>query len=323
MTPFLALTVSLVLGFLSFVLLFNLLSRKIPKHLAGQKRLESLKDASRKSRGETQAGELTFLYNNFRYKFFAKYFGGFKLVDKIENQIALSGVNMEVDTFIILSIMCTFPFIVVSFLTSLVVLPVSLVGLFLPFGVLKYKENARYTAFARQLPDTLDLLSNSLRAGHSIYSAFEVITKDMPMPIAGVFKSALDELAVGSDFKSAILSLSKTVPDNMDLKFFITAVVLQRDVGGNLAKILDGLSITIRERFKIAGQLRAQTAQARFSGFMLICVPPIIASILFVLSPDYMQPLLETQQGNMALSFSVILLILGMFAIKRIITIEI
>ena len=145
----------------------------------------------------------------------------------------------------------------------------------------------------------------------------------MPMPVSGVFKSALDELAVGSDSKLAITSLSKTVPDNIDLKFFITAVILQREVGGNLAKILDGLSVTIRERFKMAGQLKAQTAQARFSGFMLICVPPAIAGILFVLSPDYMQPLLNTQQGNSALLLSVVLLILGVYMINKIITIEI
>lgn len=113
------------------------------------------------------------------------------------------------------------------------------------------------------------------------------------------------------------------MPDNIDLKFFITAVILQREVGGNLAKILDGLSITIRERFKMAGQLKAQTAQARFSGFMLICVPPAIAGILFVLSPDYMQPLLNTQQGNSALLLSVVLLILGVYMINKIITIEI
>ena len=143
------------------------------------------------------------------------------------------------------------------------------------------------------------------------------------MPISGVFKTAIDELAVGSDAKQAILSLSKTVPNNMDLKFFITAVILQREVGGNLAKILDGLSYTIRERFKMAGQLKAQTAQARFSGFMLVCVPPIIAGILFVLSPDYMSPLLNTQQGNSALLLALTLLLLGVYMIKKIVTIEI
>ena len=315
---------SILLGFLSFLLLVNLFSIRIPKQLVLQRRLERLKEKNgQKKISKLEDEEFSFLYNNFRYKIFAQRFSDFKITEKIKNEITLSGVDMQVDTFIILSLMCIVPFAVILLVTTPKFLPVSLVAFFIPYTILKTKASLRSAAFARQLPDTLDLLSNSLRAGHSIYGAFEVITKDMPMPISGVFKTALDELAVGSDAKGAILSLAKTVPNNMDLKFFITAVILQREVGGNLAKILDGLSLTIRERFKMTGQLKAQTAQARFSGFMLICVPPIIAGILFVLSPDYMDPLLNTQQGNSALMLSLTLLILGVYMIKKIVTIEI
>ncbi len=315
---------SVLLGFLSFLLLVNLFSIRIPKQFALQKRLEEIKEKNtNKKTLNYKDDEFSFLYNNFRYKVFAQRFAGFKLTEKIKNEIMLSGVNMQVDTFIIISIMCVVPIATILLLTTPKFLLLSILGLFIPLNVLKIKTSMRNAAFAKQLPDTLDLLSNSLRAGHSIYSAFEVITKEMPMPISGVFKTAIDELAVGSDAKQAILSLSKTVPNNMDLKFFITAVILQREVGGNLAKILDGLSYTIRERFKMAGQLKAQTAQARFSGFMLVCVPPIIAGILFVLSPDYMSPLLNTQQGNSALLLALTLLLLGVYMIKKIVTIEI
>ena len=315
---------SILLGFLSFLLLVNLFSIRIPKQLALQKRLEEIKDRNtQKKHSNIDDDEFSFLYNNFKYKIFAQRLSNLKIVDKIRNQITLSGVDMQVDTFLILSAMCVLPIAIILLLTTPKLAAISLIGFFIPYNVLKVKTSIRNSAFARQLPDTLDLLSNSLRAGHSIYSAFEVITKEMPMPISGVFKTALDELAVGSDAKQAILSLSKTVPNNMDLKFFITAVVLQREVGGNLAKILDGLSLTIRERFKMAGQLKAQTAQARFSGFMLICVPPIIAGILFVLSPDYMEPLLNTQQGNSALLLALTLLILGVYMINKIVNIEI
>ncbi len=314
---------SVLLGFLSFLLLVNLFSIRIPKQFALQKRLEEIKEKNINKKSNYKDDEFSFLYNNFRYKVFAQRFAGFKLTEKIKNEIMLSGVNMQVDTFIILSVMCVVPIATILLLTTPKFLLLSILGLFIPLNVLKIKTSMRNAAFARQLPDTLDLLSNSLRAGHSIYSAFEVITKEMPMPISGVFKTAIDELAVGSDAKQAILSLSRTVPNNMDLKFFITAVILQREVGGNLAKILDGLSYTIRERFKMAGQLKAQTAQARFSGFMLVCVPPIIAGILFVLSPDYMSPLLNTQQGNSALLLALTLLLLGVYMIKKIVTIEI
>ena len=214
-------------------------------------------------------------------------------------------------------------FVVIFAMTVPKLLPVSIIGAFIPYSMLKANTTKRNENFAKQLPDALDLISSSLRAGHSIYSAFEVVTKEMSMPISGIFKTALDEIAVGSDSKLAITSLSKTMPDSIDLKFFITAVILQREVGGNLAKILDGLAYTIRERFKMAGQLKAQTAQARFSGIMLVCVPPIIAVILFVLSPDYMKPLLDTDQGNTALLLSISLLLTGVYMIKRIMTIEI
>ncbi len=319
-----SLLASLLLGFLTFLLLVNIFSIRIPKQLQLQKRLEKIKNRRvTDNSSKINSDELSFLYNNFRYKVFAQKLSNLQLTEKIRKFIALSGVNMEVDTFIILSLMCTIPFIAVLVLTVPKLLPLSIIGLFIPYSVLKAKTTKRNEIFAAQLPDALDLLSNSLRAGHSIYSAFEVITKEMPMPVAGIFKTALDEIAVGSDAKLAIASLSKTVPDNIDLRFFITAVILQREVGGNLAKILDGLAYTIRERFKMAGQLKAQTAQARFSGFMLVCVPPIIAGILFVLSPDYMKPLLETDQGNTALLLSVSLLLTGVYMIKKIMTIEI
>ncbi len=315
---------SVLLGFLGFLFVANLFSVKLTGYSEVQKRLEEIKiRGNNKPSQALKSDELSFLYNNFRYKFFAKYFNNWKITEKIKEEILFSGVDMEVDAFIILSLMCMVPPLAIIIMTSAKLFPLAIVGGLIPWFVLKFKASMRQSALARQLPDTLDLLSNSLRAGHSIYSAFEVITKEMPMPVSGIFKTALDELTVGSDAKLAILSLSKTVPNNMDLKFFITAVILQREVGGNLAKILDGLSITIRERFKMAGQLRAQTAQARFSGAMLICVPPAIGGILFVLSPDYMKPLLDTQQGNIALLFSIILLLFGAYLIKKIITIEI
>lgn len=319
-----SLLASLLLGFLTFLFIVNIFSIRMPNHIQLQNRLEKIKNRRvAKAASKKTDAELSFLYSNFRYKIFAKKLNNLRFTEKIKSLISLAGVNMEVDTFIIISIMCTLPFVVIFAMTVPKLLPVSIIGAFIPYSMLKANTTKRNENFAKQLPDALDLISSSLRAGHSIYSAFEVVTKEMSMPISGIFKTALDEIAVGSDSKLAITSLSKTMPDSIDLKFFITAVILQREVGGNLAKILDGLAYTIRERFKMAGQLKAQTAQARFSGIMLVCVPPIIAVILFVLSPDYMKPLLDTDQGNTALLLSISLLLTGVYMIKRIMTIEI
>lgn len=166
MNPFL---ISILLGFLSFVLLVNMFSIRIPKQPILQKRLEDIKNrGTQKSLANPEDDEFAFLYNNFRYKLFAKHLNNLKIIEKIKDQIALSGVNMEIDTYIIVSIMCTVPFAMVLLITSPKLLPLSLIGLFIPYSVLKFKANLRSAAFARQLPDTLDLLSNSLRAGHSI-----------------------------------------------------------------------------------------------------------------------------------------------------------
>lgn len=181
----------------------------------------------------------------------------------------------------------------------------------------------RTNLFTQQFPEALDMLSSSLRAGHSLYGAFDIIVKEMPSPISQVFKSAVDEISFGIDTKDAILSLNKVMPFSMDLKFFTTAVILQREVGGNLAKVLDSLSITIRERFKMLGQLKAQTSQSKFSGIVLTLVPPLIALILFFISPDYMDPLLNTPQGNIAIAVAAGMLCIGIFCIVKILSIEI
>ena len=176
----------------------------------------------------------------------------------------------------------------------------------------------RTNLFTQQFPEALDLLSSSLRAGHSLYSAFDVIVKEMPAPINQVFKNTVDEISFGIDTKDAIMSLTRVMPFSMDLKFFTTAVLLQREVGGNLAKVLDGLSVTIRERFKMLGQLKAQTSQSKFSGIILTLVPPLIALVLFFISPGYMDPLLHTPEGNIAVAVAVGLLILGIYCIVKI-----
>ena len=133
---------SVLLGFLSFLLLVNLFSIRIPKQFALQKRLEEIKEKNpNKKTSNYKDDEFSFLYNNFRYKVFAQRFAGFKLTEKIKNEIMLSGVNMQVDTFIILSVMCVVPIAVILLLTTPKLLPISFLGLFIPLNVLKIKTS--------------------------------------------------------------------------------------------------------------------------------------------------------------------------------------
>ncbi len=316
------LLVSIVLGFLCFVFVANLYKVRIPRAPEIEKRLENIKKSGGAQDSAIISDFIT-IGNDFKFGFLGKYLKNFKPAEFLKDQLYYAGLDIQVDVFILISALCAFPFfLIAAFTTPYCILP----GIFaasIPFVVVKFLIMKRTNLFTQQFPEALDLLSSSLRAGHSLYSAFDVIVKEMPSPINQVFKNTVDEIAFGIDTKDAILSLTRVMPFSMDLKFFTTAVLLQREVGGNLARILDGLSVTIRERFKMLGQLKAQTAQSKFSGIILTLVPPLIAIILFFISPGYMDPLLHTQQGNIALAIAAGMVILGIYSIIKILSIEI
>lgn len=261
--------------------------------------------------------------SNFQFKFFSRIFKNFKFSDYIKSLLDQADIPLQVDTFIILSIILgAFPLVLaLIFIPGIAIL--SPVLLFTPFLYVRYKIKERTTLFTQQLPDALDLLCNALRAGHSLFSAFEVIVNEMPNPINKVFKILTDEIALGIDTKDAMRSLQDTVPGSVDLRFFTTVVILQREIGGNLIKLLEILAKTIRERFKMIGQLKAQTMQAKLSGVIVSAIPPIISIVLFFMAPEYMNYLINHMWGKMALGVSIVLMIIGFFVINKITDIEI
>ncbi len=314
--------VSVLLGFLCFIFVANLYQVRIPRSPEIEKRLENIK----KNVGDQTNiinPDFIAMGNDFRFGFLGKYLKDFKPAEYLKNQLYYAGLNMQVDVFILISAMHCLPFFLIAVFTTPYFIILGFLSSLLPFVFVRFRIMKRTNLFTQQFPEALDMLSSSLRAGHSLYGAFDIIVKEMPSPISQVFKSAVDEISFGIDTKDAILSLNKVMPFSMDLKFFTTAVILQREVGGNLAKVLDSLSITIRERFKMLGQLKAQTSQSKFSGIVLTLVPPLIALILFFISPDYMDPLLNTPQGNIAIAVAAGMLCIGIFCIVKILSIEI
>ncbi len=316
------LLVSIILGFLCFVLVANLYKVRMPRAPEIEKRLEIIKKSGEGPDNAIISDFIT-IGNEFKFGFLGKYLKDFKPAEFLKDQLYYAGLDIQVDVFLLVSAICALPFFLIAVFTTPYCILLGLFASSVPFIIVKFLIMKRTNLFTQQFPEALDLLSSSLRAGHSLYSAFDVIVKEMPSPINQVFKNTVDEIAFGIDTKDAIMSLTKTMPFSMDLKFFTTAVLLQREVGGNLARILDGLSITIRERFKMLGQLKAQTAQSKFSGIILTLVPPLIAVVLFFLSPGYMDPLLHTQQGNIALSVAIGMMIIGIYCIIKILSIEI
>jgi tight adherence protein B len=192
----------------------------------------------------------------------------------------------------------------------------------IPFLYLLGKRAKRFKKFDEQLPDALDMAARSLRAGHSFTSALYVVSQEMSEPIAKVFRLAYEEQGYGIPMPEALKHMNRSVK-SIDLRFFITAVNIQRETGGNLAEILEKLATTIRERFKIIRQLRVYTAQGRLSGYILSALPIFMLLVMSVVNAKYVKILFNTKAGVTMLIAAFSLQVVGFLVIKKIIKIKI
>ena len=184
------------------------------------------------------------------------------------------------------------------------------------------RKRRRVKLFVEQFPDALDLMTSALRAGHAFTGAIQMVGEEMPDPIAVEFKDTFDEQNLGLSFKEALLNLTERV-DSLDLKFFVIAMIIQRETGGNVAEILEKINYTIRERFKVLGQLRALTAEARLSGIVLALLPVGVGSILLLLNPSYVLFLFRDPVGHYMVATALALQAIGYFWIRKIVNIEV
>lgn len=247
----------------------------------------------------------------------------FKISQQIKELIQLADLKWHIDTFLFFSFFCALPFLIFLITPYRLMALFSLVAFFIPTMYLQYLANKSFLDFSKQFPDALNLMASSLRAGHPLFAAIDIVTEEMPKPISGVFETTKKDISLGIDTKDAFYSMVKAMPKSIDLKFFVTAVLIQKEVGGNLAELLDSLSETIRERFKLMGQLRVQTAQTRLSGMVIGLVPVFVLLIVFFMNPEYIKPLFDTKDGQMALCIAICLVIAGFISIKKISDIEI
>src|SRR5579884_4019088 len=195
-------------------------------------------------------------------------------------------------------------------------------GLMLPIVFASYKRQKRFHKFEELFPEAIDTLAPAVRAGHAFTTALELIASEMAEPVSGEFRKLFEEQKFGLPVRDALLNLAERVPI-VDVKFFVTAVMLQRETGGNLAEILDNLSYVIRERFKIQRQVRVYTAQGRLTMLLLMALPPIIVLIMEVMNPDFIKPLFSDPIGHMLIVVGVILQTIGFFLIRKIIQIQV
>lgn len=182
----------------------------------------------------------------------------------------------------------------------------ALAGLALPSLLLLVARDRRSQKLSEQLPEALDMMARSLRAGHAFTSAFEVVASEMPEPVAVEFARAFESQRLGLPVEQAIVQMTERAPGNRDLKIFAVSAVIQKETGGNLAEILGGIAETIRARYRFYGKLRALTAEGRASGLILGSLPILMALVLRIMNPEYMGRLVTDPLGHMIVLFAVL-----------------
>lgn len=192
----------------------------------------------------------------------------------------------------------------------------------LPVGWLYMKRKQRLALFGRQIPEALELLARSLRSGHSLAAGFGLIAEELDDPISCEFGRVFEEQNLGIPLEEALQDMADRVP-NMDLRFFATAIILQRQTGGDLAEILDKIGHLVRERLQIMGQVQALTGEGRLSGIVLLALPPVLFLTMLYMNKDYVMMLFNEPLGRKMLVFALLSQLVGALAIRKIITIKV
>ena len=192
----------------------------------------------------------------------------------------------------------------------------------MPFLWLFWRRSRRLKAFGSQLPDAMELVARALRAGQSLPAGFQMVSTEMSEPIGKEFGRVFEEQNLGCSMEESLRSLAERIP-NTDLKFFVTAVILQRQTGGDLAEILDKIGHLIRERFQIWGQIQALTGEGRLSGIILMALPFLLFVVVYYLNPTYVMLLFEDDLGKKMLAVALFMQVLGALCIRKIVNIKV
>ena len=246
-------------------------------------------------------------------------------VTDIQKMLAQAGMSTRAGNFLGTSVLAGLLAMLVGYALSKrieIAWIALLVGFVLPYSYASYRRNKRFEKFEELFPEAIDTLARAVRAGHAFTTALEMITDEVAEPVSGEFRQLFEEQKFGMPVRDALINLTERMP-LVDVKFFVTAVMLQRETGGNLAEILDNLSYVIRERFKIQRQVRVYTAQGRLTMALLMGMPPIIVTVMMVLNPSFIKPLFSDPIGHTLLVAGITLQTVGYFVIRKIIRIQV
>jgi tight adherence protein B len=244
---------------------------------------------------------------------------------RLREFMSQSGVNMRPATLLMLcGLTGLAAYLVAGHFVPRFPLPllIALPFLAVPIGIVAWIRNRRFRKFEEHFPEALDLLGRAVRAGHAFTTGLEMISKEAPEPIAGEFRKTFEEQNFGLPLRDALLNLAERVP-LIDVRFFVTALLIQKETGGNLAEILDGLSRVIRDRFRIYREVGVKTAQGRLTAAILIALPPIMMSLLTGLNSHYERVLFTDPAGPTVLTIAASLQIIGSIVLWKIVGIEV
>jgi len=248
----------------------------------------------------------------------------FDFVKKLDQMVKQADVQITISRLLAFSAVAGLMAALAAYpvLSPVSVVMLAIVAASLPLLHVARTRTKRLRTFNAQLPDTLDLLSRSLAVGHAFSESLNQVASEMPDPIAKEFRITFEEQKLGLPTKLALDRLTERVP-LLDLRLCVTAMHIQRETGGNLAEILERVSHTIRERFRIMEDFRTMTTASRASGWILCALPFALVFVLTVMNPDYMSVLVSDQRGHYVLTFAIIWQILGMLLIRKFLSIKV
>ncbi len=245
-------------------------------------------------------------------------------LDPLKMLLEQSGLKLNLASFVLLSA-C---FGLVGYLAGFYLLRMMLVGLLgaailgsLPYMYVKRVRNKRTYKFEEQFPEAIDLMARALRAGHALPTGLSMVADEMGAPVGTEFRILYDEQNFGLNLGDAMRNFARRIPV-LDAKFFVTAVLTQRESGGNLAEVLDNLSTVIRDRFKVKRQIRVISAHGRITGTVLACLPPALAAATLLLNRSYLATLTGDPIGRQMIMVAIVLQVVGTLIMRRIINIE-
>ena len=243
----------------------------------------------------------------------------------LETWLEQSGTGMTPSSYFLISVLLALATAAaaLTFVHHFWAMPLGfLAGLALPPMYLRRRRTLRMNKFEEHFPEALDLMSRAIRAGHAFSAGLKMVADECSDPVGPEFRKAFDEQNYGLPLKESLNNLADRVP-LLDVRFFSTAVLIQRDTGGNLSEILDNLAAVVRERFKIRRQVRVHTAHGRFTGYVLLALPAFLGFALSIINPEHMKMLFDDKIGQMMIVAAIVMQSIGFFWIKQVVKIEV